>query len=356
MEYNVSKKCLIKILIFGIFAIPWATFSQYTDVINSNRPGQSVSAYAIGTNVLQAEFGIAYEQQDHSKLATESNIFGADLSLRYGLLFETLELNYEGTFDNQNKTYTNTGVEITNTDFSRNRIGLKYLVYDPFKNPENNKPNLYSWKANHRFRLKNLIPAISVYAGANFVLGDNPFYSGDPTVSPRVMVATQSRLTPRFVLISNIAYDRLGTDFPEWNYSVSLSHAFRDPKWSVFVENQGIKSDRYSDVLLRGGVAHLLGENMQVDMHLGASFKNTPSRIFAAMGFSYRIDMHKDKMTAIEDQKAGENGGPINKNAMKKKGKNKGSGAEDIDLGPSKKQLRKLKKKEKNKDDSEIDF
>ncbi|WP_425489136.1 transporter [Arenibacter arenosicollis] len=358
MEYNVSMKRLMKMLFFGIFTIPLVGFSQYTDVINSNRPGLSVSAYAIGTNVLQAEFGVAYEQQDHTRLATESNIFGADLSLRYGILFETLELNYEGTFDNQNKTYINTGVEIKNTDFSRNRIGLKYLIYDPFKNPENNKPNLYSWKANYGFKLKNLIPAISVYAGANFVLGDNPFYSGDPIVSPRVMVATQSRLTPRFVLISNIAYDRLGTDFPEWNYTVSLSHAFRDPKWSVFVENQGIKSDRYSDVLLRGGVAHLLGENMQVDMNLGASFKNTPSRIFAAMGFSYRIDMHRDKVKAIEDQDAGENGGPIGKNAMKKKkkGKNKGSGAEDIDLGPTKKQLRKLKKKQKNRDDSDIDF
>ncbi|MCK0135259.1 transporter [Arenibacter sp. S6351L] len=348
----------MKILIFGIFTIPLVSFSQYTDVINSNRPGLSVSAYAIGTNVLQAEFGVGYEQQDHTRLATESNILGADLSLRYGLLFETLELNYEGTFDHQNKTYTNTGVEIENTDFSRNRIGLKFLIYDPFKNPENNKPNLYSWKANYGFKLKNLIPAVSVYAGANFVLGDNPFYRGDPTVSPRVMLATQSRLTPRFVLISNIAYDRLGTDFPEWNYTVSLSHAFRDPKWSVFVENQGIKSDRYADVLLRGGVAHLLGENMQVDMNLGASFKNTPSRIFATMGFSYRIDMHRDKVKAIEDQKAGENGGPINKNAMKKKkkGKNKGSGAEDIDLGPTKKQLRKLKKKERNRDDSDIDF
>ncbi|HCO84919.1 MAG TPA: transporter, partial [Arenibacter sp.] len=155
MEYNVSKKRLMKILIFGIFTIPLVAFSQYTDVINSNRPGLSVSAYAIGTNVLQAEFGIGYEQQDHTRLATESNILGADLSLRYGLLFETLELNYEGTFDNQNKTYTNTGVEIKNTDFSRNRIGLKFLVYDPFKNPENNKPNLYSWKANYGFKLKN---------------------------------------------------------------------------------------------------------------------------------------------------------------------------------------------------------
>src|SRR5690606_34939183 len=226
-----------------------------------------------------------------------------------------LEINYEGTFDHQNKTYLNSGVDLKNTDFSRNRLGLKYLIYDPFKNPENNKPNLYSWKANNKFRLKNLIPAISVYAGANFVLGDNPFYRGEDVVSPRVMVATQSRLTPRFVLISNIAYDRLGTDFPEWSYTVSLSHAFRDPKWSVFVENQGIKSDRYSDAILRGGVAHLLGENMQVDLNLGASFKNTPSRIFGAMGMSYRLDMHKEKIKAIEDQ----NGGPISKNSMKKK-------------------------------------
>lgn len=356
MEYNVSTKQLKKILIFGIFALPWIGFSQYTDVINSNRPGLSVSAYAVGTNVLQAELGVGYEQQDHTRLSTESNILGAELSLRYGLLFETLEINYEGTFDDQKKTYLNSGVEVRNTDFSRNRLGLKFLVFDPYKNPEKNKPNLYSWKANYGFKLKNLIPAISVYAGANFVLGDNPFYSGDPTVSPRVMIATQSRLTPRFVLISNVAYDRLGTDFPEWNYTVSLSHAFRNPKWSVFAEHQGIKSDRYSDVLLRSGVAHLLNENMQADINLGASFKNTPTRIFAALGFSYRIDMHRDKLKAIEDQNAGENGGPINKNAMKKKKKKKkkGSGAEDVDLGPSKKQLRKLKKK--NRNDSEIDF
>src|SRR5690606_19486218 len=159
----------------------------------------------------------------------------------------------------------------------------------------------------------------------------NPFYRGEDVVSPRVMIATQSRLTPRFVLISNIAYDRLGTDFPEWNYTISLSHAFRNPKWSVLIENQGIKGDRYADVLLRGGVAHLIGENMQVDLNLGASFKNTPSRIFGAMGMSYRLDMHKDKIKAIEDQSAGENGGPITKKSMKKKKKsNKGFGAEDI--------------------------
>src|SRR5690606_22078147 len=122
------------------------------DVINSNRPGQSVSAYAVGKNVVQAEGGISYEQRDHSKMFTESNLFGIDLSLRYGLLFESLEINYEGVYNSQNITYTRTGNEDKWSDFSRNRLGLKYLVFDPYKNPEFSKPNLYSWKANHRFQ------------------------------------------------------------------------------------------------------------------------------------------------------------------------------------------------------------
>ncbi|MGC1514361.1 MAG: transporter, partial [Maribacter sp.] len=341
----------------------------YTDVINSNRPGLSVSAYAVGKNVVQAELGVFYEQRDHMLLNTQSDIWGSDISLRYGLLFEKLELNFEGTFEDQSINYTNFDLSAQRTDFSRSRLGLKFLVFDPFKNPEANKPNLYSWKANNKFQFKNLLPAVSLYGGANFVLGDNPFYVGEPTLSYRGMIATQSRLTPRFVLITNTAYDRIGTDFPELSYLISLSHAFRNPKWSVFVEHQGIQSDRYADVLLRGGIAHLLKENLQLDFNMGASFKNTPSRIFIGLGGSYRMDFHKDPLIPIEDQDADQNGGAIEKDAMKKAKKKKnnedGSGAEDVDLGPSKKQLRKLKKKEKqqrkknkdkNDEDSEIDF
>jgi len=356
---------LKKLLFFVVLILPFFGLSQYTDVINSNRPGLSVSAYAVGKNVIQLETGLRYEQSDHSLLNTQSNLWGADLSLRYGLLFEELEINYEGTFQNNNTTFTNSGLEDSFWNFSRNRLGLKFLIYDRYKSPLRNKPNLYSWRKNNLFQLANLIPSVSVYGGATFNLGNNPFYIGDPTVSYRAMVATQSRLTPRFVLISNIAYDRISTDFPELSYLVSISYAFRNPKWSTFVENQGIKSDRYADVLLRAGVAHLLNENLQVDLNMGASFKNTPSRVFVTAGMSYRFDMHTDPpVKAIEDQKAGENGGgPIKKNAMKKK-KDKGSGAEDVDLGPSKKQLRKKRKaekkknkgKKKKKDDGVIEF
>ncbi len=357
----IELKILKNALFLLALLTPLLGICQYTDVINSNRPGLSVSAYAVGKGIPQLELGFSYEEQEHADLNYDSNIYGLDFSLRYGLLLENLELNWEGTYQNQIITYNSLGFTESRTNFSRNRLGAKYLVFDPFKDPERNKPNLYSWKANNKFQFKNLIPAIAVYAGANFVIGDNPFYPTDPTVSPRVLLITQSSLTPRFVLISNISYDRIATDDPELGYSLSLSHALRNPKWSVFLENQGVSSDRYADILLRGGGAFLVNDNFQVDANLGGSFKNSPSRLFVSVGASYRIDLHKDVLIPIEDQKAGENGGPIKKNSMKKKttkGRKKGKGAEDIDLGPSKKDIKKQKKdkKKKTSDKGVIDF
>jgi len=352
-RYKLSMK---KTVILFIYLISWAAFSQYTDVINSNRPGLSVSAYAVGKNVLQIEAGVGFEQSDHILLNSQANILGSDLSLRYGLLFEQLEINWEGTFQYKSEDFLNSGINQSTFNFSRNRIGLKFLVYDRYKSAERNKPDFYSWRKNNVFQLKNLIPSISVYVGATFNLFDNPLFRGDPLLSYRAMIATQSRVTPRFVLITNFAYDRITTDFPELNYIVSLSHAFRNPKWSSFIEHQGIQSDRYADALIRGGIAYLFNDLFQADFNLGASLKNTPSRVFVTAGCSYRFDFHSDP-PAIEDQKAGENGEPIKKNQMlnkdkeerKKRKKNGGSGAEDIDLGPSKKQLKKLKKEEKRK-------
>ena len=203
------------------------------------------------------------------------------------------------------------------------------MVYDPFKNPEANKPNLYSWRANNKFQLKNLVPAVSLYAGATFNLGDNPFYPEDGTISYRAMIATQSRLTPKSVLITNVAYDRITTDFPEWSYAISFTRAFRNPKWSLFVEHQGINSDRFSDLLFRSGIAHLFNPNFQVDFSVGASIKNTPFRMFGRTGLSYRLDFHKDELIPIEEQK------PQAK----------------IKRGSMKPQKKKKRKKKKKKDD-----
>jgi len=342
MEACLRTKPIHFYLIFLCSVLPFSGISQYTDVINSNRPGLSVGAYAVGKGVIQAETGFLYEQRKHADLSQESTFMGADLALRYGFLRETLEISYEGSYAQQDITYTAFDLNEKRTDFTRNRLGIKYLLYDPFKNPERTKPNLYSWRANNKFQLKDLVPAISVYAGATFSLGDNPFYPEDPIVAPRAMIATQSSVTSRLVLITNLIYDKIATDFPEMEYLISLSHAFKNPKWSVFIENQGIKSDRYSDILFRTGIAHLFSKNFQADINVGASIKTTPSRMFGAMGFSYRIDFHQDQVIAIDDQKAGQNGDFIKKNAFKK---------EKVKALPgiSKKKMRKLERKAKRK-------
>jgi hypothetical protein len=42
-------------------------------------------------------------------------------------------------------------------------------------------------------------------------------------------------------------------------------------KWSGFVENQGFKSDFYSD--RRGGVAYLINNNLQIDASISTILK-----------------------------------------------------------------------------------
>ena len=341
---RVHRLSIIPLLAFLL--ITGLAFGQYTEVINSNRPGLAISAYAVGKSVVQAEFGLFYEQRNHSDLSWDSNIFGTDLALRYGLLLENLEIKWEGRYQRQDIDYYALDLSETRSDLAVNRFGVKYLVFDPYKNPERNKPNLYSWRANNKFQWKNLIPAISLYAGANFTLGDNPFYVEDPTISPRALLATQSQLTPRSVLVINLIYDRIGTDFPEMSYLISYSRAFRNPKWSAFIENQGVDSDRYSDILLRTGVSHLLNPNFQLDLGIGGNFKTSPSRYFGTFGLSYRLDYHKDQPVAI----GGGRGGSIRKNSMKKKSTGQ--------FGLTKKEIRKEKKsaKKQNKEEDEFKF
>ena len=122
-RYIEWKMPHILLLILSVF-IGLSARAQYTDVINSNRPGESVSAYAVGTGVLQFESGLFYEQQDHSVLDTDSGVFGLSLALRYGLLLEALELHYEGAFQSQNITYNTTGEEERLSDFGRNSSSL----------------------------------------------------------------------------------------------------------------------------------------------------------------------------------------------------------------------------------------
>jgi len=276
--------------------------AQYTEMINTNRPGGSQGAFSVGTNVLQVETGFSYGKEKHELLKTETNGFNIDYSVRYGFWKERLEVSLMGEFQSNSVTDNRSAVarEYSLSNFKSNTLGAKYLIYDPYRKRELKGPNLYSWKANNKTQWADLIPAISIYAGANFDFADNPFTpEAEGKISPKFIISTQNNFIGGWVFVTNIIVDRITTDFPTYGYILTLTHA-TNRYFSVFLENQGLKSDFYSDQLVRGGAAALINQNLQVDLSLTYSFKDTPSKFYGRAGLAYRFDMH-NKDEYLED-------------------------------------------------------
>ena len=275
-------------LLAAFFLIPMWHYGQHTDQINSNRPGESMSAYAVGKSVFQMETGIYGIKEKHELLNYENKGLGLDVTLRWGLFFEQLELIADLKY--QNQQHLENFVTDQQSGLKKTVLGAKYLIFDPFKNYEK-KVNLYSWKANRAFDWHQLIPAVSVFAGANFTMADNPYYfSPNAEISPKVILITQNHLGDgKWVFVTNVIGDYIATDFLSYGYVVTLTRGFND-KWSGFIENQGFKSDFYSDAIIRGGAAYLLNKNMQIDASISNSLKNTPSILYGGIGFSWRYD------------------------------------------------------------------
>ena len=305
--------------------------AQYTETINNNRPGISQGAFSVGKKVLQFEGGFGLGREEHRLLETETNAFSLDYAVRYGVWKEELEISLIGEYQSNNIIDTRGAIteEVKFSNFRSNTLGAKYLVYDPYRKRDLEGPNLYSWKANNKFQWGDLIPAISIYAGANFDFIENPeakfvnyniASEENLSISPKVVLSTQNNFLGGFVFVTNIVADRFTTDNPTYGYILTLTHTVTD--WfSVFVENQGFKSDLYSDQLFRGGAAALVTKDFQVDASVLFNIKDTPSRFYGRVGVSYRFDFHDKDEFIDEKGKAGRDKKKESKKTDKKKRK-----------------------------------
>ncbi|MBB4118107.1 hypothetical protein GGR32_000379 [Mesonia hippocampi] len=301
------KKTLVGICAFCTSLIASA---QYTETINSNRPGGSQGAFAVGTEVLQIETGLKLGNDEHKLTHTDTDFWGIDYGIRYGFFKEQLEVSLLGSYLNTTVTNTKgiTSEELKYSNFRSNTLGVKYLIYDPYKKRMFEKPNLYSWKANNRFKWRDLIPAVSLYAGANILFGDNqlmyyPYINDnlETKITPTAALITQNNWG-RWVFVMNIIAEKIGDEYPTYAGIFTMTHA-ASAKVSIFAEYQTIKNDLYSDDIARFGGAYLFTKDLQVDLSGLVNFKDTPSRWQVALGFSYRIDMHKQDEMIKEGRK-----------------------------------------------------
>lgn len=312
---NNSMSSLKKVFLAFLFLIPAIHYGQHTDEINSNRPGESMSAFAVGKTVIQVESGVFGIQESHNLSRYDANGFGIDMELRYGALLENLEFIADIQYVDETFNYPMNIDE--RADFKQSVLGAKYLIYDPNKGYKR-EVDLYSWKANHKFNWHQVIPAVAVFAGANFTGADNPYYfSPDASISPKVALILQNHLGDgSWVFVANVIYNYVATDYPSLSYILTLTKGI-NKKWSAFAENQGIKSDFYSDAIVRGGAAYLLNKNLQLDASISTNFKDSPSMLYGGVGVSWRYDAwYKEVRLLSKEEEA------ANKVAKKTKTKN----------------------------------
>ena len=299
--------------LFGIlFFLSTSLFCQYTETINSNRPGTSHGAFSIGTDVLQFEIGANNYALSHSNLY-DSRIRGinATYNIRYGLYFENLEIFIKGGY-NEREVIDNfkSNTSVKENFLSEHSIGLKYLIFDPFKNKKWHSEDFYSWRSNNKIKWTDLIPAFSIIVGGDYLFNkkiqfdDQYFnlkqeyyrYKDQNTFSPFLGIVTQNHFLGKWVIVNNISLENIGSDYNKINYIFTLTHNLSNPRWSVFAEYQIIDNKIYSDNFFKFGIANLITKNLQVDLNFGGSFKNTPSNSYIDLGFSKRLDWHKDKL------------------------------------------------------------
>lgn len=316
MKYSIQGIRLFLLLFVTIQLV----HAQYTETINTNNPGRSQGAFAVGIGVAQIEGSLFYRAEEHLLQRYERDYIGTSFQLRYGAVTEKLEFSIFGTYNSVNQTDFNGAIftETSFSNFSRFTVGAKYLVFDPYLFFGEKKVNLLSWKANNKLDWRDLVPAVSIYAGANFDFSENNLLTppDDSTISPRLELITQNNWG-RWVFVTNFVADRITTDFPSYQWLLTMTHSLNN-KWAIFAEYQGLKSDFYSDDLGRGGVTYLVTKDWQVDSSVTLNFKDTPTVFQVNLGMSYRLDFHKD--TPIQQTSDPQADG---KKEKKKKKKNK---------------------------------
>ena len=293
--YFVTK--LKKFWIVLFFLLSQTLFAQYTNIINSNRPGFSESPYSVGTKVYQLETSLLYESTDIHPTFSKSQSYGVDFLFRTSFFKEKLEFNLNLAYQNEQISFQN----IFNSSYYKNgirklTIGAKYLIYE--QKYKDKSKEIRSWVERNRFDFKRLIPTVAAYVGINTGVPDDVFVTKD--FSPKAGVLLQNDLSDNFNIITNLYYDRIGTELPEFSYIVTATYSF-SPRWSIFIENQTLFDKYKYQSNIGSGIAFLYNRNIQINSSIRLLADSSRSGFYSSVGVSYRFDRHVDKITKLDE-------------------------------------------------------
>ena len=291
------KKLFLKLFTVLILLVTNSIKAQYTEVINSNKPGFSESPYSVGTGVYQFESNFFYRNTSIESTFSRPETFGTDLLIRTSFFLEKLELNAHLTYQQDKIAFQNIFTShYYNSGLSNFAIGAKYLLYQPEYTDKTKE--VRSFRKRFAYDKKRLIPSVAVYLGVNTDIVSD-FYKTE-SVSPKLGVLLQQNLTNEFNVIYNLYYDKIGTDFSELSYIVTATLNI-NYNWSGFVEHQAIFLEQQNNLNVGAGFAYLFNRNLQINTSARFLKEGASEGFYGGLGLSYRIDNHHDSYTDLDD-------------------------------------------------------
>ncbi len=284
-------------------------FAQYTDVINSNKPGFSESPYSVGKGVYQFESNVFLRNTAITSTFSKPQSLGIDLLFRTSFFLDKLELNAQLTYQKDKVAFKNIFTsQYFTSGLSNMTIGAKYLVYQQAYKDKSKE--IRSWKRKNAFDLARLIPSVAVYLGMNTDFVNDIHKTG--SITPKMGLLLQQNLTQDFNVITNFYYNNIGTDFAQYSYIITLTQSFSN-RWSAFFENQMVFKKDQDNLDLGAGLAYLYSRNLQFNTSARLLFEGKTQGYYAGLGVSYRINKHQDPFKELDNQGGNLKETPISK-------------------------------------------
>lgn len=262
----MKKKTLLLVIACSLFFI--YSNAQYKEIIDSNRPGQSVSVFTTGKNIAQFETGVSFSDSDQSYT---SNVF-----LRYGVT-DRIEVNGGGS-------YLLSETDRMTTGLTNYNLGFKFNVFEGdtmmpstavqvgFSIPSENLSEQRAF-ASLLFLINNIINdklSYTINFGVNLDLEKSQISVLDDDGNPK---------------LKDITYF-------EGIYTFNLMYKISN-KFSVFLEPYG-SFNRYDPPKIKinanAGLSYLVGNNFQLDLYGGHGVNNNEYFTVNA-GLSWRLDL-----------------------------------------------------------------
>ena len=262
----MMRPYLIGLFYFLVFSMARA---QYSETIQSSRPGASDVPFTTGKKVFQIQTGVSYTDTRNSLSKTDR--FGINYSFlaRYGL-FERFELR-------------------TGLIWRAERIHLD--------GQEGNLGGLAFWNLGFRINVINghgTSPSFGIESDIRFPHVGAPEYQIEKA-APRLFLLFNTPLIGKISFTTNLGlvWEELGKD-PFASFTLNLSAPISS-KASIFIESFGNIFLKLEGFNFDGGFAYLANDNLQFDLSVAYLGINSESKgWWVDMGVSWRIRL-KDK-------------------------------------------------------------